>query len=128
MVSFEQFTREDGIPVYLQIVQHIKREMVAGKIEDQDEMPSRRVLSSLLAINPNTVQKAYRILEEEHLIESRSGAKSYVTVCSDQIKEIRIQLLETQAAVLVDAMKQMGLSKAEGIKWIEEQWEKSEGQ
>ena len=65
MISFENFTAKDGIPIYLQIVQHIQREIVAGTIKNGDEVPSRRVLSALLGVNPNTIQKAYRILEDE---------------------------------------------------------------
>ncbi|MDD2621069.1 MAG: GntR family transcriptional regulator, partial [Syntrophomonadaceae bacterium] len=47
---------EDGSPLYLQIIRHIKQGIVAETIQNQDEMPSRRVLSSLLGVNPNTVQ------------------------------------------------------------------------
>ena len=75
MVSFEAFRAVDGTPVYLQIINFIKRGAIAGTIRDGDELPSRRVLSALLGINPNTVQKAFHILEEEHLMESRTGAK-----------------------------------------------------
>lgn len=76
MVSFEAFRAVDGAPVYLQIINFIKRGAIAGTIRDGDELPSRRVLSALLGINPNTVQKAFHILEEEHMMESRTGAKA----------------------------------------------------
>ena len=62
MVSFEAFRAVDGTPVYLQIINFIKRGAIAGTIRDGDELPSRRVLSALLGINPNTVQKAFHIL------------------------------------------------------------------
>lgn len=123
MVSFEHFKMEDGSPIYTQIVQYIKRGITAGTIQDQDEMPSRRVLSSLLGVNPNTVQKAYRILEEENLIESRSGAKSYVTVTELQVTLIRTQLLENNAKTLITAMKQMGITKEEAVRLVEKLWD-----
>ena len=78
MISFESFIMEDGRPIYLQIILFVKRGIIAGVIADGEELPSRRVLSALLGVNPNTVQKAYRMLEEEGLIQSHSGAKSYV--------------------------------------------------
>ena len=65
MISFECFPLEEGIPIYLQIIRHVKRGIVAGIVRDGDELPSRRVLSARLGVNPNTVQKAYRLLEEE---------------------------------------------------------------
>jgi len=123
MVSFAHFTVEDGSPIYLQIIQYIKRGIIAGTIRDQDELPSRRVLSSLLGVNPNTVQKAYRMLEEEGLIESRSGARSYVTVSESQTSSIRSQLLESDAKTLVTAMKQMGISREEALRLVEKLWD-----
>ena len=123
MVSFEHFKMEDGSPIYTQIVQYIKRGITAGTIQDQDEMPSRRVLSSLLGVNPNTVQKAYRILEEENLIESRSGAKSYVTVTELQVTLIRTKLLENNTKTLITAMKQMGITKEEAVRLVEKLWD-----
>lgn len=78
LISFEGFHMEEGIPIYQQILLYLKRGAVAGDIRDGDELPSRRALSALLGVNPNTVQKAYRQLEEEGLIYSHTGAKSCV--------------------------------------------------
>lgn len=84
MISFDMFTATNGIPIYLQIILYIKRGIIAGTIVDGDELPSRRMLSAVLGVNPNTVQKAYKMLEDEGLIRSHSGAKSCVVVnCSD---------------------------------------------
>ena len=114
---------EDGIPIYLQILIYIKRGIIAGTIQNNDELPSRRMLSALLSVNPNTVQKAYRMLEEEGLIESHSGAKSYMILDNNKIKQIKEELLENDAQTIVRAMKQMGLSKYEAISLIEKFWE-----
>jgi len=122
MISFEQFKIEDGCPIYTQIIQYIKRGIIAGAIRDQDEMPSRRVLSSLIGVNPNTVQKAYRMLEDENIIESRSGAISYVTVDASRAALIRSQLLESDLKAMANAMKQMGISKEEAIRLMEKLW------
>lgn len=123
MVSFEQFIMEDGIPIYQQIIRHIKRGVVAGIIQNNDEMPSRRMLSALLGVNPNTVQKAYRMLEEEGLVVSRSGAKSYVEVNSGKVEQVRTELLHQEIAGVIGAMKQMGMQKEEAVSLIEELWD-----
>ena len=80
MISFENFIMQGGSPIYMQILLYIKRGIIAGMIMDGDELPSRRVLSALLGVNPNTVQKAYKMLEDEGLIQSRAGAKSCVVI------------------------------------------------
>ena len=123
MISFESFVQEDGIPIYLQIILFLKRGMVAGTIRAGDELPSRRLLSAMLGVNPNTVQKAYRMLEEEGLICSHAGAKSYASVTPEQMAQIRLDLLQNEARSLVEAMKQMDVTREEAIHMIEVLWE-----
>ena len=126
MITFEGFVLEDGIPIYLQIVTWLKRGIAAGQVMDGDALPSRRVLSALLGVNPNTVQKAYHMLEEEGLITSQSGAKSYV-VLTPQIKlAVRQTLLRTDIKAIVSAMAQMGLSKEEALALVEKYWEEKD--
>jgi len=122
MVSFGLFAIEDGSPIYAQILRYVKRGIVAGSILDGDELPSRRVLSSLLGINPNTVQKAYRMLEEEGLIESRSGAKSVMVLGSATIERIRSELMESDVLSVISALKQAGMSKEKALKLIDQNW------
>ena len=126
MISFERFTMEDGLPIYTQIIRHIKRVIAAGVIKDREEMPSRRVLSALLGVNPNTIQKAYRLLEEEGIIESHSGAKSYALVDAAQVERVREQLLESDAKAIISAMKQMGVPKAEALGLVDRLWDEEE--
>ena len=123
MISFENFLITDGSPIYLQILLYIKRGIIAGIICDGDELPSRRVLSALLGVNPNTVQKAYKLLEDEGLIASRTGAKSYVVVTEEKLAEIRSEFLETDAKEVVAKFKQMGVSKEEAHALIERFWD-----
>ncbi|MBR5315581.1 MAG: GntR family transcriptional regulator [Firmicutes bacterium] len=126
MIAFEQFHMEDGTPIYLQIVSFVQRGIVAGTIVDGDEMPSRRVLSALIGVNPNTIQKAYRMLEEDGIIESRSGAKSYVTITEASIKKIRSSLLSKDTQNLIKSMKQMGISMDEAIALVAQAWSEEE--
>jgi len=122
MVSFAELVLGTGVPIYLQIVLYVKRGMVAGTIQNGDEMPSRRVLSTLLGVNPNTIQKAYRILEEEGLICSHTGAKSYASYMPETIGILRRQLLEADIQTLIDAMKQMDVTKDEAISFLSDLW------
>ena len=123
MISFEEFLPEEGIPIYLQIVRHIKRGIVSGTVVNGDEVPSRRVLSALLGVNPNTVQKAYAMLESEGLMESRSGAKSYMHLSDGTVSAVRKELLQSDAVSIVNAMKQMGLSRDEALRLIASCWD-----
>ena len=123
MISFENFVMQEGSPIYIQILLYIKRGIIAGIIQDGSELPSRRVLSALLGVNPNTVQKAYKLLEEEGLIQSRTGAKSYVAVTEEKLIEIREELLGEDARNVVSSLKLMGVTKQEAHEIIDYFWD-----
>ena len=123
MISFESFVLEDNVPIYLQIVGYIKRGIVAGTIADGSEMPSRRMLSALLGVNPNTVQKSYAMLEEAGLIHSRSGAKSFVVADDAAIRRLRGELLGQSLKTVIDAMKQMGMTLTDAQAALADHWE-----
>lgn len=127
MVSFEAFRTVDGTPVYLQIINFIKRGAIAGTIRDGDELPSRRVLSALLGINPNTVQKAFHMLEEEHLMESRTGAKSCMTLPPDTLDALRQEVLSDELRAMARTLRQLGISREEALRLIEQAWKEEEG-
>lgn len=122
MISFEEFILEDTGPIYLQIIRYVKQGIASGIIGDKEEIPSRRALSALLGVNPNTIQKAYHLLEEEGVINSRSGAKSYTSVDDETVARIRQELLESDTAGWVKAMKQLGMGKAEALALAERLW------
>ena len=119
MVSFDRFTITGESPIYLQILRYVQRGIVAG-------LPSRRVLSALLGVNPNTVQKAFRLLEEEGLAVSHPGAKSYVTFTTEQLSAIRIQLTEDSARRAVTAMREMGVSLEEAEALLRRLWKEEQ--
>jgi GntR family transcriptional regulator len=67
-----------GVPPYLQIVEQIRRRIQYGELKPGDQLPTARDLVAALALNPNTVLKAYRELEEMKLVELRAGLGTFV--------------------------------------------------
>lgn len=123
MISFDSFTPDGLLPIYLQIILFIKRGLIAGNIKNGDELPSRRVLSALLGVNPNTVQKAFSLLEEEGLIVSRAGAKSCISADLTAIEKIKEELLLNDIKNIVSSLKQMGLSSSQAAELIINNWD-----
>ena len=111
MIQFDSFMQAEGVPIYQQIIRHVKRAIAAGTVQAGDELPSRRVLSAQLGVNPNTVQKAYRMMEEEGLVESHTGAKSCVHADAGRVAALRQELTETELRTMVRSMKRMGLDR-----------------
>ncbi len=123
MISFENFVPTDGVPIYMSIIRHIERGSASGIIKNGDELPSRRILSALLGVNPNTIQKAYKILEDRELISSHGGSKSVMTLDEDKITKIRRDLIAEDAGNFIRAMDAMGLTKAEALTILDRIWE-----
>ena len=122
MVSFDAFRAVDGTPVYLQIIRYIKRGAVAGTIRDGDELPSRRVLSALLGINPNTVQKAFRLMEEEKIIETPPHAVSVIHWDDTVFARLRRELTAGLVADFVAQAKENGLTLQTVTELLQEEW------
>ena len=123
MISFDGFVADGILPIYLQIILFIKRGLSAGSIKDGEELPSRRVLSALLGVNPNTVQKAFALLEEEGLILSRTGAKSVISADEKTIERIREELLVSDIKNITSSLRQMGLTREQAAELILKNWD-----
>ena len=126
LIDFEGFVQTEGQPIYLQIMRYIKQGLASGIIADGEELPSRRALSAYLTVNPNTVQKAYRLLEEEGLVQSHAGAKSFVCATERQRAALRRELTENELRGMVRNMKGMGLTAKEAAALVEKLYAEEE--
>jgi|SRR4051794_34167233 GntR family transcriptional regulator len=95
----------DGVPIYLQIVNQVKRLIASGRLGAGDEMPPIRVLAEQLVINPNTVARAYLELERAGVVAKRQGAGTYVAEKPSPLsRRERLRVLSERAdALLVEA-------------------------
>jgi GntR family transcriptional regulator len=94
-------------PVYMQVVQYFKEEIATGKLQGGQEIPSRRELASLLKINPNTSQKAYKEMEEQGLIYTEGNSPSRITTDQRMLSSIREELILEAVNTLVDSIKKI---------------------
>ena len=72
----------DARPIYEQVKDGLRRLIVTGAIQEGEKLPSVRALASSLAINPNTIQRAYEALEAEGYVSSVPGKGSFAAPCS----------------------------------------------
>ncbi|MGG1651429.1 GntR family transcriptional regulator [Paenibacillus sp. NRS-1780] len=85
-------------PIYEQLIDKVKEMIVYGSLQPDEQLPSVRVLSAQLTVNPNTIQKAYRELEREGYIYSVQGKGSFVTPAGHQPQQMKRD--EIRAALL----------------------------
>ena len=122
MIDFSNFKAEGNTPIYQQILLYIKRGLVSGTVKDGDELPSRRALSVLLGINPNTAQKAFSMLEAEGLIASSHGVTSIVTAAPERVEKLREELIAADVINAASALKQSGLSLEQALALMAHYW------
>jgi GntR family transcriptional regulator len=103
--------QRSGLPVYLQIVQQVKEALRLGLLDVGDQLPTVREVVAELAINPNTVAKAYRELEHEGLVTATPGRGTFVaeTLVSESVQH-HDSLRRALLAWLIEA-RRMGLDE-----------------
>ena len=114
--SFDKHT-----PVYLQIAERIRNDIISGVYPPSSQIPSVRQLALTAAVNPNTVQHALTALEGEGLIYSESTSGRFVTSDTDLICEAKRKAAKEFVAIFLKYAEQLSLSREELIKMIEEE-------
>jgi GntR family transcriptional regulator len=76
---------ESGEPVYLQLVRQVKHAVATGALKPGDRLPTVRELAARLVVNPNTVGRAYRELEQAGLLENTPGRGSFVALAPPRL-------------------------------------------
>ena len=94
-----------GRPVYQQIIDHVKRDIALGRIIKNEKLPTVRQLAGQIAINPNTIAKAYRQLEQQGIIVTKAGAGAFVAnLDSNLSRSVRKKIIsEELERIAVDA-------------------------
>lgn len=111
----------DGVPIYLQIVNQVKYLIASGRLKAQEELPPIRVLAERLVINPNTVARAYRELEAVGLVEKHRTAGTYVSEQGSPLaRRERVKILTERIDALLAEARQMDIHFDEIVKLAEQ--------
>ncbi len=111
----------NNIPIYLQVIEKIKQDIVSGKLKPGEKMLSSREYSNELGINFNTVARVYKELENEKIVFTKRGLGTFITESTDQIENLRYEMAKNQIVTFIKGMKQIGYTKEEMISFIEKE-------
>ena len=108
-------SQDDGIPIYLQIVNQVKYLVASGRLVSGDEVPPIRVLAERLTINPNTVARAYRELEAAGIVEKRRTAGTFISGSGSPLaRRERLKILTGRVDALLAEARQMEIIEQSG--------------
>ena len=103
-----------GVPIYLQIIEQVKRAVALGTLASGEQLPTVKALALDLTVNPNTVARAYRDLERDRVIETSPGRGSFVRP-NGTPGEARAATRDVAATVLSNAVREaraLGIDRA----------------
>lgn len=118
-MNIKDFEFNDNEPIYLQIIDLIRRAIATGQLMPGDKLPSVREMSSSLGVNPNTLQRAYGELERLSITYTRRGMGSFVSEGHNEPNKLQEQMgIEISEKYLRD-MNAIGIDKDKAIKILE---------
>lgn len=104
---------DNNIPIYMQITNIIKLQIVTGQLQSGDKLPTVRDLAETAGVNPNTVQRALSDLEDEGFVYSVRTTGRFVTDNAELIQETRIHLAQKELETFVSNMLDLGFRQDE---------------
>lgn len=107
-------------PIYIQLVEMIRINIVSGKFKKGQKLPSVRELALMMKVNPNTMQKALVELENEKLIYTERTNGKYVTEDEKLIEKTKKQLAQEKVNNYLNSMKNIGISYELAVKYLQE--------
>ena len=107
-------------PIYIQLVEKLRIEIVSGKLKNGERIPSVRELALTTKVNPNTMQKALVELENEGLIYTERTNGKFVTDNKELIEKIKRKLAEEKVNNYIKDMKNIGITYEESIQYLQE--------
>jgi len=102
-----------GVPIYLQLIEQVKRGVALGTLAAGEQLPTVKALALELTVNPNTVARAYRDLERDGVIETSPGRGSFVRNNGTASSELRTDVAEPALDNAIRTAKGLGLDSNE---------------
>ena len=114
----------DGVPIYLQVVNQIKFLIASGRLTSGEELPPIRVLAAQLLINPTPVARAYRELETAGIVEKRRTAGTYVSEQGSPLaRRERVKILAERIDALLAEASHLGVSVEDIMKLVQQRYD-----
>ncbi|MGC0421020.1 GntR family transcriptional regulator [Embleya sp. AB8] len=98
-----------GVPIYRQLMQQVRQEVLLGRLGPGDQLPTVKEVVDALAVNPNTVAKAYRELEHEGVVHSQQGRGTFVAASP------ATRPMDLPPALLASLSRWVGKARAQGL-------------
>lgn len=117
------FKLDNKMPIYVQIVDYMKKKIIIGEFKGGDRLPSVRDFASEIKVNPNTVQRVYAELEGDELIYTQRGIGKFVTEDKNVVSKLKKDVFNDTITGFIKESKELGFTKEELISIIHDIFE-----
>ena len=111
-----------NLPIYIQITEFIRNQIISGELSPGEKLESVRSYAEMYEVNPNTVQKSYKEMEEIGIINTIKSYQSIITTDENVINKIRYDLINESMEVFIENMKAINVNKEELIEIIKDKY------
>ena len=126
MLNFQDLKLNNRTPVYIQIAFYVKQQILLGKVSSGDPLPSRREIATQLNINPNTAQKAFKLMEDEGYVITYGNQGSVIYIDENVYSRIKTELTQNMVKDFISTAKAIGLSFKDVIDLVSKYWDEGE--
>lgn len=113
-------------PIFIQILERIRIDIISGKYKPGEKLPSVRELAAEAAVNPNTMQRAFTELERTGLVYSRRTSGRFITEDQEMIETLKTDIAKEKIRLFLDSMRELGYEKEQTLTLMRQSMEGEE--
>lgn len=117
---------DQNSPIYQQIIDEFKRAIARGDLKPGDRIPSQRELAMMVRVNPNTVQRAYREMEQARITQTLRGQGTFVCDDPDLVPKLRREMASRALVAFVQEMRALRFDREETVQLVRETYDQLE--
>lgn len=117
---------DNKIPIYIQIMNSIKTDIINGSLKPGDKLPSIRDMAVRFKVNPNTLQRVYQELERENITYTQRGTGSFIMEDTDMIKNLKEEMASELIENFIENIKKFGFKDNEIINVVKDRLDEEE--
>ena len=102
-------------PIFIQILERIRIDVISGKYQPGEKLPSVRELAAEAAVNPNTMQRAFAELERTGLVYEKRTSGRFITEDQEMIETVKSEIAKEKIRLFLDSMKELGYEKEQTL-------------
>ncbi|ABX41657.1 GntR family transcriptional regulator [Lachnoclostridium phytofermentans] len=118
----------NNMPIYMQVIHELKKELIRGNLALGSKMPSARDLAIQYQINPNTANRIYREMELQELCYTKRGLGTFATEDEQRLMRVREEMAKEYMSAFLIGMRDLGLQEEDVISLIKKEFDNTKEQ